>query len=73
MRSKNRIFYILYCDGPIRLHLENTKVQVRYLVDSETLVFLKKIRMGILSRNKTTWWKTDTLIDPNARFKQNPT
>ena len=41
-----------------------------YLVDSETLVFLPKIRNGVLKR-RTTTGNTDTRLGHNEFFKEN--
>ena len=53
IRSANRIFDILCCDGALRLNLPDTKSAARYLVDSAALVFLTTIRGPILRRKKT--------------------
>ena len=51
--------------------LANTKFHLRYLVGSETLVFLVGIRGDILRRNRTTWANTDTRLDTIEFRKQN--
>ena len=47
LRLPNKIFDILRRDGNLHLNLASTKYQVRYLVDSPTLVFLTHIRSGV--------------------------
>ena len=43
---------------------KNTKFAIHYLVDSQTLVFLTKMRNAYLSGNQTTWANTDTRLRP---------
>ena len=64
-------FDVLGRDGALRLHLTNAKSPVRYLTDSQTLVFLSKIRNAIFKRNKATWSDTYARLDPNEFFKEN--
>ena len=42
------IFDALGCDGALNLHWGDRQFHIRYLVGPETLVFLTKIRNGIL-------------------------
>ena len=62
MRSTDKILEVLGCDGTLQLHLANTKFPLRYLVGSQTLIFLSKARNEILKRNPITWTNTDTRL-----------
>ena len=70
-RPPNRIFDIYGRDETLRLHLTNTKLRVRYLVDPRKLALLTRIRSAMLSRNKTIWANTDTRLCHNVLFNQN--
>ena len=52
------------------MHLENTKLPLRYLVCSQTLISLSNARNEILQRNPTTWASTDTRV-PIRDFYEN--
>ena len=62
MKSTDRILDVLGRDGTLQLHLANTKFPLRYLVGSQTLIFLSKARNEILKRNPITWTTTDTRL-----------
>ena len=52
LRPGNKIFCVLCCDGAIHSQLPGKKCQIRYLVDSQTLVSSAQIRDGILLKEK---------------------
>ena len=45
MRSTDKILEVLGRDGTLQLHLANAKFPLRYLVDSQTLIFFRKREM----------------------------
>ena len=69
MRSANRLLGVLGRDVELRIHLPSTKFEIRYLVDSHTLIALSEMRHEILNRNQTTWANTDTRISPKAFYE----
>ena len=69
MRSANRLLDVLGLVGPLRLHLPCTKFPIRYLVDSQKLICLSKIRNVISNRNQATWTNTDTRTSPRAFYE----
>ena len=64
MRPTNSLFGIIGCGGTLTIHVPHTKFPIRYLVDSQTLVFLTKMRNEYLRGDQTTWANTDTGIRP---------
>ena len=45
---------------------------LRYLVDSQTLIFLSKARSEILNRNPITWTSTDTRLSIREFYENDP-
>ena len=70
LRSANKISDILGRGSKLRLNLTNSKSPVRYLVDSQTVSFLTKIRNALLKRNKK-WPNNDTRLGHNEFSKEN--
>ena len=62
LKSTDRILDVLGRDGTLQLHLAKTKFPLRYLVDSQALVFLKKARDEYVNSNPITWTNTDTRL-----------
>ena len=54
MRSTNSLFGSIGWDGTLTLHVPHTKSHIRYLVDSQTLVFITKMRNEYLRGHTTT-------------------
>ena len=70
MRSANKLFGGIGCDGKLTLHVPQTKFPIHYLVGAQTLVFLTKMRNEYLRGNTTTWSNTDTGIKPLTFYEQ---
>ena len=68
MRSGNRLLDVLGRDVELRLHLTRTKSAMRYLVVSQAVISLSKMRNGIANRNRTTWTNTDARTSPNEFY-----
>ena len=66
MRSANSVFGSIGCDGALILHVPHTKFPIHYLVGSQTLVFVTKMRNEYLNGNQTTWNNTDTRVKPST-------
>ena len=62
LKSTGKVLEVLGCDGTLKLHVGSAKFPIRYLVDSQALIFLSKVRNGYLQRNPTTWANTDTRL-----------
>ena len=45
MRAADRLLDVIGCDGDIRLHLPIAKFPMRYLVDSQALIYFQKCEM----------------------------
>ena len=71
LRPGNKISDVLCCEGALHLHLAQTKFPIRYLADSQALVFLAKIRHEILQIKQTTWANTATRSAPNVFLRRN--
>ena len=72
MRSTNSLFELIACSGTLRLHIPRTKSPIHYLVDSQTLISLTKMRNEILNKNQTTLANTDTMIKPQTFLRTGP-
>ena len=70
LRPESQISDVLGCGGTSHLQLENTKFPMCYLADSQTVVFLTKIRKGILQNKQTPWANTETRLGPNVFLKE---
>ena len=70
LRHTAKIFDALGCDGALNLHLTDKKCQIQYLVRSQPLVLLAKIRNDIWLTNKGTWANTDTRLGHNVFLKE---
>ena len=68
-RSANRILNVIGCDGTLQLHFPSAKSPLRYLVDSQTLVSMSKMRNVIPNRNITTWFNTDARLTPKTVYE----
>ena len=64
------MFGSIGCDGALTLHVPRAKFPIHYLVASQTLVFLTKMRNEYLRGNTTTWNNTDTRIEPLEFYEQ---
>ena len=62
LKSTDKVLDVLGCDGTLQLHVGSTKFPLHYLVDSQTLIFLSKVRNEFLQRNPITWANTDTRL-----------
>ena len=62
LKSTDRVLDVLGCDGALQLHVGSTKFPLHYLVDSQKLIFVSKVRNGFLQRNLITWTNTDTRL-----------
>ena len=69
MRSANSLFELIGCDGTFRLRVPSTKSPIHYLADSQTLIFLTKMRNEFLNRNQTTWANADTGVNPQTFYE----
>ena len=69
MPSTSRLFELIGRDGALRLHVPRTNPPINYMVDSQTLIFLTKMRNGLLNRNQTTWANTDTRLTPRDFYE----
>ena len=69
MRATNSLFELIGCGGTLRLHVPSTKFSIHYLVDSETLISLSKMRNELLNRNQTTWANADAMICPQTFYE----
>ena len=69
MRSENRLFGIIGRDGALQLNVAGTKFPMRYMVDSQNVNFLSKMRNAILNRNQTTWGNSDARLTPRAFYE----
>ena len=52
MRAANSLFDLIGRGGTLKLHVPNTDPPIRYLVDSQTLTSLTKMRDEFLNRNQ---------------------
>ena len=68
-RSANRLLELLGSDGTLQLHAPSSKFPINYLVDSQTIILLSKMRNVIPSRNQTTWGNTATRLTPKAFYE----
>ena len=68
MRSANSLFDLIWRDGTLRLHIPSEKPPIHYLVDSQTIISLTKMRNEILNKNQTTWANADTRIKPRTFY-----
>ena len=66
MRSVNRILDVIGCEGTLQFRLPIAKLPLRYLVGSQTLIFLAQMRNVISGRNITTRSNTDTRLTPKG-------
>ena len=69
MRPENRLLDVLGRSGALKLHLPCTKFTMRYLVDSQTLISLSKMRHESPNRNQTPYANTDARTSPNAFYE----
>ena len=69
MRPASRLLEIIGRGGDSQLHVQSTKPPIRYLVDSQVLIFLSAMGNGISNRNQTTWANTDTRLTPRAFYE----
>merc|ERR1712112_27697 len=44
LKSTGKVLDVLGCGGTLHLHVGSTKFPLHYLVDSQTLIFLSKVR-----------------------------
>ena len=70
LRSGNKIFSVIGCDGAQHLHSAKAKFRIRYLVGARSLVCQAKIRNEISHRIRTTWANTDARLVHNVFFKE---
>ena len=59
MRPARSLFGIIGCDGTLTLHVTLAKSTINYLLGSQTLVFLTKMRNAYLRGNQTTGANAD--------------
>ena len=69
IRSENRILDAIRCDGALELNLPSVNSPLRYLVVSQTLIFLSKMANGIPNRNPTTRANADTSLPPGEFYE----
>ena len=69
MRSANRILAVIRRGWALQLNLPIAKSPLRYLVDSQTLIFASEMRNVILDRNKTTWSNKDATLSPKEFYE----
>ena len=69
IRPPNRLLGIIGRGWASQLHVQSTKPPIRYLVDSQALIFLSALGNGILNRNQTTWANTDTRLTPRSFYE----
>ena len=69
MGSANRLLGIIGRDGALQLHVPSTKFPTHYLFDSQTLIFLWKMRNWILNRNRTKCTNADTRLTPKSFYE----
>ena len=69
MRPANSLFELIGRGGTLRLHVHSAKLPIHYLVDSQTLISLTKMRNVILNRNQTTWANAGTRIKPQTFYE----
>ena len=67
--SPNSLFDLIGRDGALKLHVHSTMCPIHYLVDSQTLILLTRMRSEFLNRNQTTRANTDTRIKPQAFYE----
>ena len=71
MRPANSLPWIIGRGGALRLHIQSAKFQIHYMVDSQTLISLTKMRDEILNGNPTTRENTDTWVKSQTFYEPN--